>query len=301
MARYLRQSQLFQTVSDEILDEMYPRPELLSIKAGEILIRQGDSGTDYYHLVSGRLRVFSELANGKLKPLSEIYPGEGVGEMSLITGEPRSATVIARLDSEVIRVKQTALLSLIERKPEMALQIARLVTTRLAGQQALSAKNKTVAILSLTAGIDSDAMARSLAEQLSRFGSAEVLSGSLSQNLREVEKRLNYAIYAAGPLDTDWARFCFLHADIVVLAVNAAEEAPSGLIDLPFPRGVDRSLFGKVHLLMVHPQEWRRACGTAAWIARLNPEEHHHVRAANSRDFARLARILKRSCRESCA
>ena len=103
---------------------------------------------------------------------------------------------------------------------------------------------------------------------------------------------MSYAIYAAGALDTDWARFCFLHADIVLLAVNTSAEAPSGLIDLPFPRGVDRSLFGKVHLLMVHPQEWQRACGTAAWIARLNPEEHHHVRAGNSRDYARLARIL---------
>ncbi len=144
-AQYLKQSKIFQNVSEQILDEMDPPPEICSIKAGEILIHQGDTGTDYFHLVNGRLRVFSSLPNGKLKPLSEIYPGEGVGEMSLITGEPRSATVIARLDSQVLRVTQTALLKLIERKPEMALEIARLVTSRLAGQQRQPAtKNQTL-------------------------------------------------------------------------------------------------------------------------------------------------------------
>jgi NTE family protein len=91
-AHYLKQSKLFQNVSDQILDEMDPQPEIFSVKAGDVLIRQGDSGTDYFHIVSGRLRVFGVLPDGKLKPLSEIYPGEGVGEMSLITGEPRSAS-----------------------------------------------------------------------------------------------------------------------------------------------------------------------------------------------------------------
>jgi NTE family protein len=286
-AHHLKQSKLFQNVGDEILDEMDPQPEIFSIKAGDVLIRQGDSGTDYFHIVSGRLRVFGVLANGKLTPLSEIYPGEGVGEMSLITGEPRSATVIARLDSEVVRVTQAALLRVIERKPDMALEIARLVTSRLAGQQRQTfAKNQTIAVLSLHAALDANALAHGLAERLEN---AHVL-GAVQD--RETEKTLNYAIYAAAYPDKAWARVCFLHADIVVLAVNAAEEAPSGLIDLPFPPGVDRSLFGKIHLLMVHPPEWKRDCGTAAWIARLNPEEYHHVRAGNRHDFGKLARIL---------
>ena len=292
LAQYLQQSKLFQNVSDEILEAIDPQPEIFSIKAGEVLIQQGDSGTDYFHLVSGRLRVFGVLPNGKLKPLSEIYPGEGVGEMSLITGEPRSATVIARLDSQVIRVTQAALLKLIERKPEMAMEIARLVTSRLGGQQkqqqGQAKKNQTIAVLSLTDGVDANALAQGLAEQLAKFGSAQVLA----ENLREVEKNLNYAIYAAGHLDTEWARFCFLHADIVLLAVNAAEESPSGLVPLPFPQGVDRSLFGKIHLLMVHPTDWKRDCGTAAWIARLNPEEYHHVRNGNKKDLGKLARIV---------
>jgi NTE family protein len=286
-AHALKQSKVFGSLSDEILDDLKPQLETSSIQAGEVLIRQGDSGSDYFHLVSGRLRVFSELANGKLKPLSEIYPGEGVGEMSLITGEPRSATVIARLDSEVIRVTQAALLKLIERKPEMALELARLVTSRLALQQRQTTKSQTIAILALNEGVDSDALAHGLAGQLEN---ARVLAGP--EPNREMEKTLNYAIYAAGHLDTAWARLCFLHVDVVVLAVNAAEEAPSGLIDLPFPPGVDRSLFGKIHLLMVHPQEWKRGCETAAWIARLNPEEYHHARAGNRKDLARLARIL---------
>lgn len=285
-AQYLKQSKIFQNVSDAILNEIDPQPEMFAIRAGDVLIRQGEAGTDYFHLLSGRLRVFGALPNGKLKPLSEIYPGEGVGEMSLITGEPRSATVIARVDSELIRVAQAALLKLIERKPELALEIARLVTSRLAGQQRPVTKSQTIAVLSLSASVEAAPLAQALADCLPN---ARLLG---SAHDREREKTLNYAVYAAGYLDKAWARACFLHADLVVLAVNAAEEAPQGLIDLPFPAGVDRELFGKMHLLMVHPAEWKRDCGTAAWIGRLNPEEYHHVRAGNRKDVGRLARLL---------
>ncbi len=291
LAQSLRESKLFRNISDEALSEMDPQPEIVQIRAGEVLIRRGDTGTDYFHLVSGRLRVFGELANGNLESLAEIYPGEGVGEMSLITGEPRSATVIARLDAEVIRVTQKALLKLIEQRPEMALELARLVTARLAGHQHLGRaprKSQTIAIFELTEGLDSRALADDLQQALARFGTAQVLT---AENTND-QKDLNFAIYAAGSLTSEWGRFCFLYADLILLTVDARSRKPEGLIELPFPPGTDRSLFGKIHLLMVHPTDWRRECETAPWIVRLNPEEYHHVRSGSSRDFARLARIL---------
>ena len=58
-ARHLKQSKIFQNVSDEILDQLDPAPEMCSLTAGQVLIKQGDAGTDYFHLVSGRLRVFA--------------------------------------------------------------------------------------------------------------------------------------------------------------------------------------------------------------------------------------------------
>src|SRR5215831_4139128 len=104
--RYLSRSPLLQGVSEEILRIIEPPPELLSLKAGETLIRQDEKNTDYFVLVSGRLRVFKE-ENGARIPIGAVLPGEGVGEMALLTNEPRMATVIARLDSEVVRFPQS--------------------------------------------------------------------------------------------------------------------------------------------------------------------------------------------------
>src|SRR6184192_4129186 len=56
---------------------------------GAVLCRQGTPSDAMYVVVSGRLRVVLEKANGEQRALSEIGRGETVGEMGMLTGEPR--------------------------------------------------------------------------------------------------------------------------------------------------------------------------------------------------------------------
>src|SRR5215471_17852225 len=98
---YLVRSPLLQGVSERVLRLTTPPPEMISLRAGETLIRQGDQNTDYFLLVSGRLRVYRE-QDGLMTLIGNVIPGEGVGEMALLSDEPRNTTVMARLDSEVV-------------------------------------------------------------------------------------------------------------------------------------------------------------------------------------------------------
>jgi hypothetical protein len=63
-------------------------------------MRQGDA---MYMLASGRLRVSMTGADGEERVVREITRGQVVGEMSLVTGEPRSATLVAMRDSVLAR------------------------------------------------------------------------------------------------------------------------------------------------------------------------------------------------------
>jgi putative ABC transport system ATP-binding protein len=76
--------------------------EVVNIKAGELLFRQGDLGDLIYFVESGSLEVFRELADGNSKPLNTIAVGQYVGELGPILNLPRSASVRAIEDSVVL-------------------------------------------------------------------------------------------------------------------------------------------------------------------------------------------------------
>src|SRR3990167_9276790 len=80
------------------IDAVRGRVRWLQLSGGETLMRQGEPGDALYLLVSGRLRVYIE-EDGQLRVVREVSRGEVVGEMSLITEAPRSATLVAIRDS----------------------------------------------------------------------------------------------------------------------------------------------------------------------------------------------------------
>ncbi len=103
----------------------------LSLEPGEVLFREGDSGDNLYVIASGRLRV--EKARGEInQKISSLGPGEFVGEMSVLTGCGRSATVIAEEASDLMPYDSETLEELILNSPTIALRIVRLLASRLA-------------------------------------------------------------------------------------------------------------------------------------------------------------------------
>lgn len=88
----LREIQALQGIGDEILEALVPRARLLQLEAGQCLLRRGEPNLRVYLVVSGTLRV--EL-DDEGSPVAYINLGETVGELSLLTGSPTTATVAA--------------------------------------------------------------------------------------------------------------------------------------------------------------------------------------------------------------
>ena len=78
------------------------QPEELELATGEILFRQGERGELIYHIESGLLEVYRELADGSTEVLAQVEPGNYVGELGPILNLPRSASVRAVADSVVV-------------------------------------------------------------------------------------------------------------------------------------------------------------------------------------------------------
>ena len=103
---------------------------ILSFGAGEAIVRQGDDGRSAYVVCRGRVRVSLDPGDAELAVLD---PGAYFGEMSLLTGEPRTATVRAIDDCDVMEVTDEQFRRFILQRPSMVDRIGAVVADRRAG------------------------------------------------------------------------------------------------------------------------------------------------------------------------
>jgi small-conductance mechanosensitive channel/CRP-like cAMP-binding protein len=101
---------------------------------GETVIRQGDPGTSMYVIEAGRVKVTAVLASGPATPLAELGPGDFFGEMSLVTGAARSATVTALVETRLIAIDVDALRPVVELRPEIAERLGAALADRESGR-----------------------------------------------------------------------------------------------------------------------------------------------------------------------
>ena len=125
----LRQQPLFRCLSDAQLDALLPRGRVVHFGRDEKLIQQGESGDSMFILVDGEATVVVE-RNGGVKPVAFLHAGDCFGEMSLLTGEPRSATVIAQTDCEVVEIGKAVLARSLKEHPELLAQLSDLLARR---------------------------------------------------------------------------------------------------------------------------------------------------------------------------
>jgi hypothetical protein len=83
--------------------------KLLSFERGAPIIREGQPGGSLYMLTSGRVRAFKKDASGKQSPLGDLKEGAFFGEMSILTGQPRMASVVALSRCELLELDRPTL------------------------------------------------------------------------------------------------------------------------------------------------------------------------------------------------
>jgi len=84
------------------------------------IVRQGEQGQSLYLLAEGALDVFINGLDGRRIMLDRILPGAVFGEMSLLTGQPRSANVVAATDGAVYQIRKDHLDPILRERPELA-------------------------------------------------------------------------------------------------------------------------------------------------------------------------------------
>ncbi|UCE64276.1 MAG: cyclic nucleotide-binding domain-containing protein, partial [Nitrospirota bacterium] len=146
---HLASTELFQTLDESILDEITTQVEVIRVPGGDSLFRQGDAGDSLYIVIHGRLRVIVRREDNQEETVAELGREEMVGEMALLTGENRSATVRALRDTTLIRLSNEGCYYIAERHPFIVLQMARTLARRLANRNRLALMTTPVVNIAL--------------------------------------------------------------------------------------------------------------------------------------------------------
>lgn len=104
---------------------------LNTYQTGDVLFKEGDLGDRVYFITSGRVQVAKTLANGEDRELAVLGEGDIVGEMAVLDGRPRSATVTALELTEVLEVPKENFLHSMEQQPKLAINFLKLLALRI--------------------------------------------------------------------------------------------------------------------------------------------------------------------------
>src|ERR1044071_5391375 len=149
----LRSSDLFQGLSDEELKQLMDMAEPVSLRAGDILLRQGEPGDAAYVVIHGDFEVQKQSGQSLIK-IDVRNPGDVVGEMALLSRGPRNATLIAKTDGEVLRIPQEAFEKLLSSSTTAAMAVLHWVMARLTQNESLLHQQEKMAALgTMSAGL----------------------------------------------------------------------------------------------------------------------------------------------------
>jgi CRP/FNR family cyclic AMP-dependent transcriptional regulator len=101
-----------------------------NLSRGTVIFREGDPGHEMFIIQKGKVQVKKKVGNGE-KVLAELSEGEFFGEMALLLGMDRSATVEVIEDSKVLVINPETFESLLKNRPEIALKMLKKMALRL--------------------------------------------------------------------------------------------------------------------------------------------------------------------------
>lgn len=298
-------------VDEHVATELASCSTWVELRRGELLFREGDPGDAWYVVAAGRLEVRRGGPEHAAQRVGEAAAGASLGEMALLDGAARTATVVATRASRLIRVARADFERIVLKSPAALLAVSRTLVGRLRGSLTRAAVPHCTHVALLNAGGPATReLAAALARALNDLGPVfrVAAEGAIEPvdlrpprlpvehpdwlrfafTLEERAPADGFLLLEATPGDAAWAAFALEQADRVVIVCDA-DAAPRPSLD-------ERRLLAQhghadLALVLVY-RAGMRPSGTAQWRSERGLRRHFHVREGCAGDLARLARSL---------
>ena len=317
LSLHLASLPLFAGIDPGILREFDSEANWLQLAGGETLFAQGDPPDYLYVVIHGRLEVIMEREGAEHEVLEQIGPGACVGEMALLADEPRSATVRAIRDSELVRLSRNDFNLLLNRHPRGATEIARMLVKRLRQTTARKAPNRRVSTITLFSSCSDGvfpAFTEKFVQALSAAGHSTLHLDSRHLELKlgpgsatglddethyrrivnwlnEQEDKFRYIVFQCDPFPSNWTELCLRQGDLIYLVAFSDSDPDPGEIERRILSGELGNSFARKDLILLYRDPSHLPDGTRKWLSSRRVSGHHQVRLNCIEDYHRLSRF----------
>lgn len=274
--------------------------EPIRLTAGKVLFEAGDEPDAAYFIVTGRLLVLMEDDSGDEVVVRRIGRGELVGEISLLEGGARTATIRADRDSTLARLPKDAFEHLADEHGGFLMGVTRTVVRRLAHPRPPVDAVGTIAVAVAHPDLDARVLTSRVLRTLEEKGPSGHLSVAavtaalgeeadslrVEQYLDETEAQHRFVVLEADNPTTSWTRTALRRADRVVIVIESGDDDRG----LQFADAAHGGHHCEVWLA-VESSSGESPRNSAALAARYNADRVLHFSSASASDVARLARL----------
>jgi len=304
-------TQVIGEVEEDIFESLASAFIWQTYQPGETIFAQDDAGDEMFLLLTGRVRVSSEM-DSTVHVLGELGRGTMFGELAILNNMPRSATITTIRETTVVCITRPIFDQLIEQFPQFARRMLAVIASR--HQQNFSERTiqqATPMIFALIKGqdaVDMADIAASLQPYLAQHGQVIMLDEQRFNNhygvsmpftdippiikqrwISDLEDIYDYICFVINDPCSDWARWIAANTDRVVIVDEARNTPQPAALKKCI---VTEALYQRYELLLLQEPDVVQPSGTAAWLEVYDVTRHHHVRRGDSAHFARLARLL---------
>jgi NTE family protein len=282
----------FNVFDDDSLRLVVERARWFSLAGGSALFREGEEPSAVYFVLSGRLIVVRESGLGE-EVIGYVRSGEPVGEMSLLAGEARSASVYALRDTELAAVDRADANELLDSCADFSHALANSIVARARqpGASFLRSSPRVFAVIGSSPSIDIEQRARALADLVRRYGrSAAIINSPEALHEGEfdaIENGHDVTLLTARVGDSFEFRFALRHADRFFVFARQDARPPRPFPLTPTEESPARR-FRLVDIVML--QEGARSASAADWAGAVDANRIFHV--SGPRTHERVARAI---------
>lgn len=312
----LKQCELFAHLDAKALASLAEQAQWLELRGGSYLYHAGEPGDALYLIANGRISVAAPNSAGELEVVAHLGRNEVVGEVALLTGQPRSVTTRAVRDSAFIRIGKAEFEQLLATHPQAMFRAVRQIVMRLQRLRVTRARDtiastRSLAVLPAHDDLDTRGFCLALSEALHKQGATLLLDdarvdaalgegaadsafgseeGGVFGWLNDLEAQHRYLIYQAAPEKKRWSRRCLRQADRILLLVDALRE-PEMTRTIEWLKA--EQVLAPIELVMIQQSEEPQPCRSATWSDLVGGQFNHHIHGAvRDNGIAALARRL---------
>jgi NTE family protein len=226
-ASFLRNVRVLAGLPDELLEHLAGQVTRVHLRAGDWIMRDGDTADSLFIVTSGRVEVVDE---GPPEALVRVLRrGDVLGELALLTDDTRSASVRARRDTELLELSREPFEALIQEAPAFALGLTRAIGAQLAASRTpivAATPPRTIAVVGLNAAAPAADVAEGLAGALALHGSIATLGAAELSTIDQAEAANDRVLLRGGTAPRDaWTALCVRESDLVVAVTTGVPDA----------------------------------------------------------------------------